>query len=1075
MRRLFLFLTLVSLSVMVRAQPSNVGYYRFPAIHKDTIVFTSQGDLFKVRVEGGAAQALTTHPAQETHPAISPDGKRVAFTAGYEGTNEVYVMPIEGGLPKRLTYEGGTANVVGWTPDGKVLFNSTVHSTLPDRQLFTIHPDTLARAVVPLAQANQGVYDKAGGTLYFTRQPFQGSHTKRYKGGGVESIWKLVPEAKSAVPLTANFTGTSKNPMYWEARIYFASDRDGTMNLWSMNTNGGGLKQHTHHKYFDVKDPSLDDGHIVYQLGADLHVYDVVMDKDTLLNIAITSDLEQTREHWIKEPMDYLTHVGVSPDGSRVVLTARGQVFVAPVKQGRFVEVTRKQGVRYRNALFAPDGKSLYALSDETGETEWWRLPINGIGKPEQLTSDSKVLRTSGLVSPDGKWIAYTNKSEELWLFNIADRTSMKIATSEYGEYGDFSWSPDSQWLAFVEPSITFGRILLYSLKDKKSTPITTDRADSSSPTWSPDGKWLYFLSDRTFRSSVGSPWGPRQPEPFFDKQSKLYKIALTTGQRSPFQQDDELFKESKPQATDASKTKLSIVLDGIQRRLWEVPVPSGNYAHLTMNEGRLFWISRERDGGRSGLVALDIANKGIAVKRVAEGVGDYELSGDGKKLLIRVGNQISVVDASSAPASLDTGQLNLSDWTFAVQPREEWKQMLTEAWRLERDFFYDPKLHGIDYPAILKRHLPLVERVRDRAELSDLIASMVGELAALHIFVTGGDARRGQDQIAPAFLGASLSRDPEHSGWRVDKIYSGDPDYPNSLSPLARPGVELKEGDVIQSVNGVETFTAPDIAALLRNQEGKQVLLTVWEKATGKARDCIVAPISRGASNDLRYTDWELNRRERVETEGRGEIGYVHLRAMGAGDIAQWAKDFYPVFHRQGLIVDVRHNGGGNIDSWILEKLLRKAWFYWQSRNEKPSWNMQWAFRGHVVVLCDEHTGSDGEAFTEGFRRLGIGKVIGTRTWGGEVWLSFDNYLADNGIASAAENGVFGPEGKWLIEGHGVDPDIVVDNPPHETFNGEDAQLKAAILHLQKLIRERPVPLPSRLPFPNKAFEPKR
>ncbi len=1074
MRRIVLFLALASLPVKALAQLPNVGYYRFPAIHKDTIVFTAQGDLFKVSVNGGAAQALTTHPEQETRPALSPDGKRVAFTAGYEGPNEVYVMPIEGGLPKRLTYEGGNALVVGWTPDSKVVYNSTINSTLPDRRLFTIDPDTLARVPIPLNQANDGCYDKAGGTLYFTRLPFQGSSAKRYKGGTAQNIWKFDPAAKTAVPLTANFTGTSKYPMYWQGRIYFVSDRDGTMNLWSMNPNGGALKQHTHHKYFDIKEASQDSGRIAYQLGADLHVYDIAADKDALLNITIASDFDQTRERWIKEPMDYLTHVALSPDGSKVALTARGQVFVAPVKQGRFVEVTRKQGVRYRNAMFAADSKSLYALSDETGETEWWRLPANGMGKPEQITSDSKVLRTNGVVSPDGKWIAYSNKSEELWLFNITDHASTKIATSEYGEHGDFTWSPDSQWLAYTEPSVAFGRIVLYSLRDKKSTPVTTDRADSSSPAWSPDGKWLYFISERTFRSLVGSPWGPRQPEPFFDKQSKLYKIALTPGLRSPFQQDDELYAPSKPRPSESGKTQTTIVLEGIQKRLWEVPVPSGNYSRLKMTDGKLFWLSGERGAGSPALVALDIANKDIAIKKVADGVTDYELSADGKKLLIRTGKQISVVDASSSPASLEKESVNLSDWTFSVQPREEWRQMLTEAWRLERDFFYDPKMHGVDYQAILKRHLPLVERVRDRAELSDLIASMVGELSALHIFVGGGDSRSGTDSIAPAFLGATVSRDAEHGGWRVNKIYNGDPDYPNTASPLARPGVDMREGDVILSVNGVATSDAPDLSALLRNQEGKQVLLRILEKAKGTVRDCIVTPISRGASGELQYTDWELSRRDRVEEAGKGDIGYVHLRAMGSGDIAQWAKDFYPVFHRQGLIVDVRHNGGGNIDSWILEKLLRKAWFYWQARNEKPTWNMQWAFRGHVVVLCDERTGSDGEAFTEGFRRLGLGKVIGTRTWGGEVWLSFDNYLTDNGIASAAETGVFGPEGKWLIEGHGVDPDIVVDNLPFETFNGEDAQLNAAIAHLQKLILERPVPLPSRIPFPNKAFEPK-
>ncbi len=970
MRRLSLVLALLCLSSLAHADSSTLGYYRFPTISKDTIVFTAQGDLFRVGIQGGAATALTTHPAQETHPALSPDGKWVAFTSSYEGPSEVYVMPLEGGLPTRLTYDGGT--VTGWTPDGKVLYSSGISSTLPNPQLHSIDPKSFVHTLIPLHQASDGMYDQAGGTLYFTRLPFQGSHTKRYKGGTAQNIWKFAPNAKEAVPLTTNYTGTSKNPMWWQGRVYFVSDRDGTMNLWSMNPNGADLKQHTHHKFWDVKEAGQSNGRIVYQLGADLHLYDIAANKDSTLEITVTSDMDQTRERWIKDPMSYLTATSLAPDGSKVALTARGQVFVAPAKQGRFVEVTRKNGVRYRNAFFAADGKSLYVLSDESGEAEWWRLPLNGVGKPEQLTNDAKSLRVSGTVSPDGKWIAYHDKNEDLWLFNISEKKTTKVASSEFGEPWDFAWSPDSQWLAYVAPTFTFSRIMLYSIKEAKATPVTTARADSYSPAWSPNGKWLYFLSDRTFRTQVGSPWGPRQPEPYFDKQAKIYQLALTRGLRSPFQPADELYREdTRP---TAGKPIVSITFEGIEKRLWEVPVPAGNYSNLAISGNRLFWLSREVGRGGATLSALDITNTDTPVKSLVGGIEGYELSQEGKSLLLRKGNNFHVVDAF-AP-SLDNTAIDLSRWTFSIQPREEWRQMLVEAWRMERDFFYDPKLHGIDWKGILQRHLPLVERVRDRNELSDLLASMVGELSALHTFVGDGDTRGGTDSIIPASLGASLSHDRTKGGWRVDRIYSGDPDYPKTLSPLAKPGVDIMEGDVILTLNGVNLANVSHIGSLLRNQAGKQVLLLVQEKATGKTRECVVVPIAPGEARGLRYTDWELECRQRVENEGKGAIGYVHLRAMGAGDIEQWAKDFYPVFDREGLIIDVRNNGGGNIDSWILEKLLRRAWFYWRHRNEKPTWNMQWAFRGHIVVLCNEHTGSDGEAFTEGIRRLGLGKI---------------------------------------------------------------------------------------------------
>ncbi len=428
------------------------------------------------------------------------------------------------------------------------------------------------------------------------------------------------------------------------------------------------------------------------------------------------------------------------------------------------------------------------------------------------------------------------------------------------------------------------------------------------------------------------------------------------------------------------------------------------------------------------------------------------------------------MVDAGAkAPADLAKLTVPLGDWTFHLDPRAEWRQMFTEAWRLERDYFYDRGMHGLDWPAIRTKYLPLVDRVTDRAELSDILAQMVSELSALHIFVRGGDVRPGTDNVWPAALGATLVRDDTAGGYRVDHIIRTDPDRPERRPPLARPGVDVAEGDVIAMVNGVASLSVPDVYTLLRGQADKQVLLRVKPKAGGGARDVIVMPISAQREDDLRYDEWEYTRRLAVEQASQNTIGYVHLRAMGGGNMAEWTREFYPVFNRDGLIIDVRHNSGGNIDSWILEKLLRKAWFYWQERVGSPTWNMQFAFRGHIVVLVNERTASDGEAFAEGFRRLGLGKVIGTRTWGGEIWLSSNNFLVDRGIATAAETGVYGPEGQWLIEGHGVDPDIVVDNLPNATFEGKDAQLEAAVKHLQELIKTKPVPVPKTPPYPIK------
>jgi tricorn protease len=437
--------------------------------------------------------------------------------------------------------------------------------------------------------------------------------------------------------------------------------------------------------------------------------------------------------------------------------------------------------------------------------------------------------------------------------------------------------------------------------------------------------------------------------------------------------------------------------------------------------------------------------------------------------LLVQKGNNLAVVDAAAAPADLTKHAVDLSGWSLAVIPREEWKQMFAEAWRLERDYFYDRGMHGVDWPAIRKKYEPLVERVSNRAELSDLIAQMVSELCALHIFVRGGDGRKGEDAVAPSLLGARLIRADDAGGYRVEYIYKSDPDEPPLASPLAHPEVRIHEGDVIESIDGAMTLSVPDIGQLLRHKAGRQILLRVKSAAKGESRDVIVRPMSVAAAANLRYLDWEFTRRQHVERDGKGQIGYVHLRAMGGGNFTEFAKNFYPVFTRQGLIIDVRSNRGGNIDSWVLSRLLRKAWFFWSQRvGQKAQWNMQYAFRGHIAVLCDEFTASDGEAFCEGIKRLKLGTVIGTRTWGGEIWLSANNFLVDRGIATAAEFGVYGPEGVWLIEGHGVDPDIVVDNLPHATFLGKDAQLDAAIRHLQRQIERSPVVTPSPPKGPN-------
>ena len=1077
---------------------ANAGYYRFPAVHGDTVVFTAEGDLWRVSLNGGIAQRLTTHAGMEANAAISPDGHLVAFSAQYDGATEVYVMPVEGGLPKRLTFEGN-ARPYGWTPDGQVIYATANHSGLPDPMLLTINPRTLEQKVVPLAQACEGCYDDAG-NLYFTRlPPNYGKFTKRYEGGAAQNLW-IFPVKGAAGRLAADFEGTSKNPRWSNGRLYFLTDRDGTMNLWSMKGDGTDLRQITRHKDFGLRSFSVDGGVAVYQNGADLWRCNLSTGDAHAIGISLSSDFDQMREKWVMKPLDLLSNFDLSPDGSHVALTIRGRVFVAPVEPGRLVEATRQEGVRYRQVGFYPDGKSLYTLSDESGEVEFWKVPANGLGARSQLTKDSINLRSGGWLSPDGKHLAYTEHNGNLSVIDLASGQSRKIAHADHGDFlaAEIDWSPDSQWLAFsmTAPEGVFPQIYVYGLAGAKLTAVTTDRSPSGLPAWSPDGKWLYFVASRNLESSTGAPWGYRAPQPFYDKTMLVYQLALTAQPRSPFEATNETNPVEKPAAAAAPSEKketamnekpdndqkpgfkVVIEFNGLSQRLWQVPIPAGNYSRLAVTPKHLLLQDSPNSGERSDpgkpsdrLVSFEIKDRDVEQVTVMEGIRSFTLSADRKKLAVQKPDGIYVIDAGpAAPTKSDKSKVDLTGLSFSYLPKESWREMFTDAWRMHRDFFYDPAMHGVDWKANLAKHLPLVDRIADRDELDDVLTYMMSELSALHAYVVPGEKRKGSENIDVASLGAELTFDRAAGGWRISRIYQGDPDYPEELSPLQKPGLHIAEGDVILAIDGSETLSVLNPAALLRAKAGRQILLKLKPASGGDSYEQIVKAISSSDAGKLRYSDWELSRRRQVEAAGSSKIGYVHLQAMGPEDAAQWARDFFPISRRQGLILDLRHNNGGNIDSWILGSLLRRTWMYWAPRDGSPDENMQGSFRGHIVALIDGQTCSDGETAANGLRRLGLGKLIGMRTWGGGIWLSQTNRMVDNGVAAAGEFGTYGPEGVWVVEGRGIEPDIRVDNPPDLVFRGQDPQLEAALKYLQEEIAKDPRPMPSPPAFPKKS-----
>lgn len=1081
------FLVLLFLMTGAAVFAQQKAYYRMPAIYNNSVVFTTEGDLWKYDMASGISMRLTSHQGVEAEPAFSSDGKSIVFTAEYEGPQELYIIPSEGGVPKRITFENIRGiKAIKWAENGKILYTTRTHSLLDDNQLAWLDPKTLVSELIPLAQAADGDLDAAG-NLYFTRFSFQGSNTKRYQGGTAQNIWKFKGNAASNC-LTCDYTGTSREAMMYKDRVYFASDRDGTMNIWSMNNEGKDLKQHTFYSGWDVQAPYIHQSKIVYQKGADIGVYDIDKNEDKLLDIRIHSDFDQRRPRWIKNPEEKITTWEVSPEGKFVAFISRGRIFVSPSNGSRWVEVTRKSGIRYSGVQFL-DEKNLVYLSDESGEFEVWKVAADGSGTPQQLTRNSKVLITSLFVSPDGKYIGYGDKDFKLMLYTVSTGTTQLIEQSEYGStVHTAAWSKDASYLTyFTEEANTNTVIKVFDTRTGKKERITSDRLNSFDPQFSYDGKWLYFTSEREFKSVVESPWGPRQPEPYFDKMTKLYALALDEKEVFPFAQPDgwnETKKEAEEKSKDdkgesakkkskpAAPAPASLDWQAAAKRLYELPLASRNVSRLRVGETHLYWTENEAGVyDKHKLYALKVGyDKKAEPTLIAEDIAGFDLSANKKKLIVDKNNSLYLTEANGEKIDLDKTRIDLSNWSFQFDPIDDWKQMFADAWRMERDYFYDRNLHGVDWLSTRKRYETLLERVTDRFELDNLLAQMVSELSALHIFVYGGDKRRAPDNIQLGSLGARIRKDASGKGYTIVHIYQGDPDYPASLSPLVSPNSKIKEGDIITKINDVPVSEPVHINQLLSGKVNVWVKLTL-QNSKGENYDQLVKPVSVEQETSLRYSEWELTRRQEVEQKSSSQIGYIHLRAMGSDDMNDFVKQFYPVFNRNGLILDVRHNGGGNIDSWVLEKFMRKAWFYWQPRVGKPYWNMQYAFRGHLVVLCDESTGSDGEAVTEGIRALKLGTIIGTRTWGGEIWLSSGNRLVDNGIATAAEHGVYA-DGKWLIEGHGVDPDITVDNEPYATYQGKDAQLEAAIKFLQDKIAKEPIPVPQAPAYPNKSFK---
>lgn len=1042
------------------------GYYQHPTLAQNTLVFASEGDLWAVPVEGGQARRLTAHPSEASHPHLSHDGRHVAFTGRYEGRAEVYLLSMEGGPPRRLTWETDEVLVQGWTRDGRILYTSG-GSVGPSwyRVLRIVDPVTLVVDELPLADAREGAFDPQG-NLFFTRFGLEvtGDNAREYRGGARAQLWRFHPQLDDeAVRLLPEDRASLSRPMYWDGMLYLVREAEhGVSNLWRMAPDGSDLTPLTHHTDLDVRGATLHEGQIVYQHGADIRRLDLASETDTLVPITLGSDRARTRERWIDNPLSYLGSTALAPTGGQVVVTVRGQMALVGTGDLRRIEIPLPEASRAREAILGPEGDRIFVILDMRGEQEIWSFPADGRGAGEQLTNDGTGHHRTGLyLSPDGRALAHGSRRGQLWLLDLETGENRLLDRARGMTYRDVVWSPDGTALAVVRSDSPMRRpqLLLLDVESGEPHTLTSDRYESYSPAFTPDGRWLYFLSDRHFVATPGSPWGDRNLGPIFDQRTQVYALALQAGNPFPLTPGTELSGRRLPASSASEDSLPAIEYDGLSERLFQVPIRSGNFSGLLATRSRLYLMERPLSGG-SILRTVDFAPDQPRLDTYGEGITQATLSADGNQLLIRraTGGELLIVPAGAQlPSDLREARVRLGGWRIAVNPQEEWTQMFYDAWRMQREFLFDPAMRGQDWDAIRDRYRPMVDRIGDRRELDDILRQMVGELGVLHSQVRGGEYPEDPERPAPSYLGAILT--PTEGGLRVDHIYRTDPELPEDRAPLARPGVGLIAGDLLTAVNGRSVRTMADLDRALVHQAGEQVRLDYVRE--GEHQSAVTHPVSAGREAALRYSDWVTERRHQVEAASEGRLGYLHLRAMGAGDMADFAREFYANIDREGLIIDVRRNRGGNIDSWIIEKLLRRAWSFWQPPEQDPYWNMQQTFRGHLVVLIDPLTYSDGETFSAGVKTLGLGPLIGEQTAGAGVWLSDTNRLVDQGVMRAAQTPQFAADGRWILEGSGVAPDIEVVNLPHATWQGQDSQLSRGIDELLRRLQAEPVTQP--------------
>jgi len=1087
------------------AAPPPTRLLRFPDVYGDQVVFCYGGDIWKASIQGGGAVRLTAHPGMEVFPRFSPDGRWIAFTGQYDGDEQVYVMPANGGEPKKLTWypaEGplpprwGYDNIVyGWTPDGSsVLFRSIRYGYAEHPgHLYTVKKDGGPAVPLPMPRAGAGDYAPDGKRMVYSPLWRDFRTWKRYEGGWAQDLY-LYDLATNATKILAPTKRTERDPMWIGDGIYFVSDRTGTLNLFRYDLKSEAITQLTKSDTWDVRWASSDNkGTIVFEAGGELHVFEVASARDTKIDITVPDDGLWDRPSRISAAHN-VENFDLSPKGERALFSARGDVFTAPIENGPTRNLTRTSSAHDRAAAWSPDGKRIAFISDLSGEEEILVAPQDGSAPPTALTSGHKIRLYRPVWSPDGKRVAFSDSEGRIFVVGADGGKSVEVANERNGQVTDYAWSPCGQWLAFSlsQPSTNFA-ISVWGVADGKTRQVTTGFFNEHDPVWDPEGKYLWFLSEREFtpqisqiewnfaanrmtsiyalalRKDVSDPFAPQSDEVKLDDDKK------GDAKKDDDKKDDDKKSDDKKDEAKKPVEPTKIDFEGLGERVSRVPVEANNLRGLSAAKGMLIFVRAGapfygRDSEAEPRIQIYDLEKRKETTLI-EGSGGYALSGDGKKLLVRQGNGYSLYDAS--PSGKDSKKTVGTDGLVLDRiPREEWREAFNEVWRRYRDFFYAPNMHGYDWEALRKQYAPLVEHVAHRSDLNYVLGEMVAELNVGHAYIAGGDWDQ-PDRAPVGLLGARLDWDEKAGHYRLGKIYRGQNEEPRYRSPLTEIGVDAKEGEFLLAIDGEELKGNEDPFRLLVNRAANPITLTLAAKDNVKAtRKVKVTPVT--SESALIYLDWTERNRVYVDEATGGKVGYLHIPDMGSDGSREFLKWFYPQAWKNGLVVDERSNGGGNVSQWIIERLSRKLLGLGYARTaEDASTYPDRVMRGPMACLISETSASDGDIFPYMFRLSGLGPLIGKRTWGGVVGISGHGPLIDGGQVSVPEFSNMSREGEHVVEGVGVSPDIEVDNDPASEIAGKDAQLDRAIAEIMKQLAKDPHDLPKRPADPVKTKRP--